>query len=402
MSDTQPGKSPEESTEAAAPAAAEAQGTTKTTVPAPAEPVDAGAPAADALTPVDPRLLVREQGFAGYVTDFKRRIKGGELGSIPVLVGLVVIWAIFETTTGRFLDPSNLTNIAQYIVGPGLIATGIVFVLLLGEIDLSVGSVAGLTAALTSVLAVKQDLNEGLAVLLGLLAAGAIGALHGFFFARIGVPAFVVTLAGFLGWSGLQLYVMGNTLSINNISGGVVQGLNNTYFSDIAAAYGLALVAVAAHLGSQLLDRKRRRAVDLPHRPLSEVLLRSGVVAVLAFATAWMLNQESGLPLGLTVFVGVVVLAAFVLKRTSYGRQVFAVGGGVEAARRAGINVVWVRISVFTISGFLGGLGGLFIASQAGVADSNLGGGDTLMLAIAAAVIGGTSLFGGRGTPGRR
>ncbi|ALM37689.1 sugar ABC transporter permease [Streptomyces sp. FR-008] len=399
MSDTQPGKQPGQSPAAADQAPAEAEGTTKTTVPAPAGPVDASAPAADALTPVDPRLLVREQGFAGYLTDFKRRIKGGELGSIPVLVGLVVIWAIFETTTGRFLDPSNLTNIAQYIVGPGLIATGIVFVLLLGEIDLSVGSVAGLTAALTSVLAVKQDLNEGLAVLLGLLAAGAIGALHGFFFARIGVPAFVVTLAGFLGWSGLQLYVMGNTLSINNISGGVVQGLNNTYFSDIAAAYGLALVAVAAHLGSQLLDRKRRRAVDLPHRPLSEVLLRSGVVAVLAFATAWMLNQESGLPLGLTVFVGVVVLAAFVLKRTSYGRQVFAVGGGVEAARRAGINVVWVRISVFTISGFLGGLGGLFIASQAGVADSNLGGGDTLMLAIAAAVIGGTSLFGGRGTP---
>ncbi|MFD6836160.1 sugar ABC transporter permease [Streptomyces diastaticus] len=399
MSDTQPGKSPEQAPEATTPDPAEAEGATRTAVPAPAEPVDAGAPAAEALTPVDPRLLVREQGFAGYLTDFKRRIKGGELGSIPVLVGLVVIWAIFETTTGRFLDPSNLTNIAQYIVGPGLIATGIVFVLLLGEIDLSVGSVAGLTAALTSVLAVKQELNEGLAVLLGLLAAAAIGALHGFFFARIGVPAFVVTLAGFLGWSGLQLYVMGNTLSINNISGGVVHSLNNTYFSDIAAAYGLALVTVAAHLGSQLLDRRRRRAVELPHRPLSEVLLRSGVVAALAFVTAWMLNQEAGLPLGLTVFVGVVVLAAFVLKRTTYGRQVFAVGGGVEAARRAGINVVWVRISVFTISGFLGGLGGLFIASQAGVADSNLGGGDTLMLAIAAAVIGGTSLFGGRGTP---
>lgn len=171
MSDTQPGKQPGQSPAAADQAPAEAEGTTKTTVPAPAGPVDAGAPATDALTPVDPRLLVREQGFAGYLTDFKRRIKGGELGSIPVLVGLVVIWAIFETTTGRFLDPSNLTNIAQYIVGPGLIATGIVFVLLLGEIDLSVGSVAGLTAALTSVLAVKQDLNEGLAVLLGLLAA---------------------------------------------------------------------------------------------------------------------------------------------------------------------------------------------------------------------------------------
>ncbi|MGW6061412.1 sugar ABC transporter permease [Streptomyces sp. NPDC055189] len=361
--------------------------------------VDAEAPAADAIPAVDPRLLVREQGFAGYLTEFKRKIKGGELGSIPVVTGLIVIWAIFEITTGRFLDPSNLSNIAQYIVGPGLIATGIVFVLLLGEIDLSVGSVAGLTAAISSVLAIKQDVNELLAVLIGLAAAGAIGALHGFFFAKIGVPAFVVTLAGFLGWSGLQLYVLGNTLSLNNISDGIIYNLNNYYFSDVAAAYGLATVAVAAYAYSQWSQRVRRKAADLPHRPVSELALRTAVVAVLAYVVAFVLNQEDGLPLGLTVFVGVVVLASFVLRRTNYGRQVFAVGGGVEAARRAGINVVWIRISVFTVSGFLGGLGGLFIASQSGVADSNLGGGDTLMLAIAAAVIGGTSLFGGRGTP---
>ncbi|MER5253147.1 MULTISPECIES: sugar ABC transporter permease [unclassified Streptomyces] len=361
--------------------------------------VDAEAPAADAIPAVDPRLLVREQGFAGYLTEFKRKIKGGELGSIPVVTGLIVIWAIFEITTGRFLDPSNLSNIAQYIVGPGLIATGIVFVLLLGEIDLSVGSVAGLTAAISSVLAIKQDVNEGLAVVIGLAAAAAIGALHGFFFARIGVPAFVVTLAGFLGWSGLQLYVLGNTLSLNNISDGIIYNLNNYYFSDVAAAYGLATVAVAAYGYSQWSQRVRRKAADLPHRPVSELALRTAVVAVLAYVVAFVLNQEDGLPLGLTVFVAVVVLASFVLRRTNYGRQVFAVGGGVEAARRAGINVVWIRISVFTISGFLGGLGGLFIASQSGVADSNLGGGDTLMLAIAAAVIGGTSLFGGRGTP---
>lgn len=361
--------------------------------------VDAEAPAADAIPAVDPRLLVREQGFAGYLTEFKRKIKGGELGSIPVVTGLIVIWAIFEITTGRFLDPSNLSNIAQYIVGPGLIATGIVFVLLLGEIDLSVGSVAGLTAAVSSVLAIKQDVNEGLAVIIGLFAAAAIGALHGFFFAKIGVPAFVVTLAGFLGWSGLQLYVLGNTLSLNNISDGIIYNLNNYYFSDVAAAYGLATVAVAAYGYSQWSQRLRRKAADLPHRPVSELALRTAVVAVLAYVVAFVLNQEDGLPLGLTVFVGVVVLASFVLRRTNYGRQVFAVGGGVEAARRAGINVVWIRISVFTISGLLGGLGGLFIASQSGVADSNLGGGDTLMLAIAAAVIGGTSLFGGRGTP---
>ncbi|GAA3140598.1 ABC transporter permease [Streptomyces rectiviolaceus] len=368
------------------------------TVNTPPQKVDAEAPAA-AIPVVDPRLLVREQGFAGYLGEFKRKIKGGELGSIPVVTGLIVIWTIFEITTGRFLDPSNLSNIAQYIVGPGLIATGIVFVLLLGEIDLSVGSVAGLTAAISSVLAIKQDVNEGLAVIIGLAAAAAIGALHGFFFARIGVPAFVVTLAGFLGWSGLQLYVLGNTLSLNNISDGIIYKLNNYYFSDVAAAYGLATVAVVAYGYSQWSQRLRRKAADLPHRPVSELALRTAVVAVLAYVVAFVLNQEDGLPLGLTVFVAVVVLASFVLRRTNYGRQVFAVGGGVEAARRAGINVVWIRISVFTISGFLGGLGGLFIASQSGVADSNLGGGDTLMLAIAAAVIGGTSLFGGRGTP---
>lgn len=369
------------------------------TVNTPPQKVDAEAPAADAIPVVDPRLLVREQGFAGYFSEFKRKIKGGELGSIPVVTGLIVIWAIFEITTGRFLDPSNLSNIAQYIVGPGLIATGIVFVLLLGEIDLSVGSVAGLTAAISSVLAIKQDLNEGLAVIVGLAAAAAIGGLHGFFFARVGVPAFVVTLAGFLGWSGLQLYVLGNTLSLNNISDGIIYKLNNYYFSDVAAAYGLATVAVAAYGYSQWSQRSRRKAADLPHRPVSELTLRTAVVAVLAYVVAFVLNQEDGLPLGLTVFVAVVVIASFVLRRTNYGRQVFAVGGGVEAARRAGINVVWIRISVFTVSGFLGGLGGLFIASQSGVADSNLGGGDTLMLAIAAAVIGGTSLFGGRGTP---
>ncbi len=364
-----------------------------------AEGPAAEAPAADAGPAVDPRLLVREQGFAGYLTEFKRKIKGGELGSIPVVLGLIVIWAIFEITTGRFLDPANLSNIAQYIVGPGLIATGIVFVLLLGEIDLSVGSVAGLTAALTSVLAIKQDVNEALAVLIGLLAAAAIGALHGFFFAKIGVPAFVVTLAGFLGWSGLQLSVLGNTLSLNNISDGVVYSLNNTYFDDIAAAYGLATVCVVGYALAQLAERRRRQAVDLPHRPISELSLRTGAVAALAFTAAYVLNQSRGLPLGLTIFLGTVMLASFVLRRTRYGRTVFAVGGNAEAARRAGISVVTVRISVFAISGFLGGLGGLFIASQSGVADSNLGGGNMLMIAIAAAVIGGTSLFGGRGTP---
>ncbi|MDG4857897.1 sugar ABC transporter permease [Streptomyces sp. T-3] len=365
----------------------------------PHQVVDAEAPAPDAIPAVDPRLLVREQGFAGYLIDFKRKIKGGELGSLPVIIGLIVIWTIFESSTGRFLEPSNVNNIAQYIAGPGLIATGIVFVLLLGEIDLSVGSVAGLTAAVTSVLAIKQGYNELLAVLIGLVGAALIGAIHGFFFAKIGVPAFVVTLAGFLGWNGLQLYVLDDTLSLNNLSDGVVYTLNNYHFEDVAAAYGLAAVGVACYALTQWSERRRRKAADLPHRPVSELVLRTAVIAVLVFVPAYAFNQYQGLPLGVTIFLGAVLLASFVLRRTNYGRQIFAVGGGVEAARRAGINVAWIRISVFTISGFLGGLGGLFIASQQGTADSTLGAGNTLMIAIAAAVIGGTSLFGGRGTP---
>ncbi|WP_415949054.1 sugar ABC transporter permease [Streptomyces sp. KLOTTS4A1] len=355
------------------------------------------APGADPA--VDPRLLVREQGFAGYLGEFKRKIRGGELGAVPVVCGLIIIWGIFEFTTGRFLDPNNLSNISQYIVGPGLISVGIVFVLLLGEIDLSVGSVAGVTAAISSVLAIKQGVNEGLAVLLGLLAAAAIGAVHGFFFAKIGVPAFVVTLAGMLGWQGLQLHVLGDTLSLNNLSDGVVHTLNNYYFEDIAVAYGLAAVGAAGILLTALRERARRKAVDLPHRQMPEIVLRTGVLSAVLFAAAWVYNQYKGLPLGITIFVGIVVLASYVLRRTNYGRQVFAVGGGIEAARRAGINVAWIRISVFTTSGFLAGLGGLFVASQSGVADSTLGGGNTLPLVIAAAVIGGTSLFGGRGTP---
>ncbi|MGW0823101.1 sugar ABC transporter permease [Streptomyces sp. NPDC002845] len=377
-----------------------AAGTTEAVATATDEHIVENPEAADGAIPaVDPRLLVREEGLAGYFNEFKRKIRGGELGAVPVVSGLIVIWAIFEFTTGRFLEPSNLTNIAQYIVGPGLMATGIVFVLLLGEIDLSVGSIAGVTAAASAVMAVKNGMNETLAVLIAVVGAALIGALHGFFFAKIGVPAFVVTLAGFLGWSGLQLSVLGNTLSLNNIPDGVVHSLNNTYFSNIAWANTAATVAVALHLLSQLSEQRRRKAVDLPHRPLSEIALRSGVVAALAFGIAAVFNQARGLPLGITIFISIVVLASFVLRRTRYGRQVFAVGGGIEAARRAGINVALIRISVFTISGTLAGLGGLFIASQSGVSDSSLGGGNMLMIAIAAAVIGGTSLFGGRGTP---
>ncbi|MGK4580676.1 sugar ABC transporter permease [Kitasatospora sp. HPMI-4] len=348
---------------------------------------------------VDPRLLVREAGFAGYVEEFKRRMKSGDLGSVPVVLGLILIAAIFQGLTGNFLNPDNLTNITKWIAGPGLIAVGIVFVLLLGEIDLSLGSVAGVSAAIASVLSVRSGINEWLAILIAIGAAVGMGALHGFFFAKIGVPSFVVTLAGLLTWSGLQMYVLGDKGTVNLINDGVIANLD-TYFlgdGDVFYAWALAVLGTVLFAAGQVLDHRRRAAAQLPARPMSEIWLRTAVVAVISLVAAYVLNQNQGLPLPLVIFLAVVVIGDFVLRRTGYGRQVFAVGGGVEAARRAGINVAWVRISVYMVSAGMAALGGLFIASQQGSGDKLLGSGNVLMNSIAAVVIGGTSLFGGRG-----
>ncbi|MCX5143603.1 MULTISPECIES: sugar ABC transporter permease [unclassified Streptomyces] len=349
---------------------------------------------------VDPRLLIREEGFKGYWSEFTRKVRGGELGSLPVFVGLIVIAIVFQLQNSNFLSAGSVANIAVYSSGLGIMAVGIVFVLLLGEIDLSVGSVAGVGAATWAVLNVNHGWPEWLAIVTAILAGTVLGALHGFFFAKIGVPAFVVTLAGFLGWSGLQDWMMGGEGSINTPSGSVVENLTNYFFEDKGVGYGLALVAVLAYAASLLVDSKRRKAANLPARPMAEIVLRTGVVAVLCFVVAYVLNEPAGargLPLALVLFLAVLVVADFVARRTTFGRQVFAVGGSPEAARRAGISVDRIRITVFALSGTLGAFGGLFIASLSGGATKSVGGGNTLMLVIAAAVIGGTSLFGGRG-----
>ncbi|WP_101385323.1 MULTISPECIES: sugar ABC transporter permease [Kitasatospora] len=346
---------------------------------------------------VDPRLLVREQGLSGYLGEFQRKVRSGDLGSLPVVLGLILIAIIFQSLNSRFLTAGNLSNIALYLAGPGLIAVGIVFVLLLGEIDLSLGSLAGASAAIAAVAAVQHGLNEWLAMLLAVGCALVIGALHGFFFAKLGVPAFVVTLAGFLAWNGLQGEVMGSKGTLNNIPDGVIAKLDNYFFNDVAVAYGVAVVGVAGYLIAALLGAKNRRQAGLPARSVTEITVRAAALAVLAFGVAYMFNQDRGLPLALVVLLAVVIGSDFVLRRTRYGRQVFAVGGGIEAARRAGISVSRVRITVYMISAGLAAVGGLFLASQQGSADKLLGGGNVLMDAIAAAVIGGTSLFGGRG-----
>jgi D-xylose transport system permease protein len=353
--------------------------------------------AAAAVTAVDPRLLVREQGFAGYAAEFKRKMKAGDLGSIPVVLGLVIIWIIFQSLNSNFLTAGNLSDISVAMVGTGMIAVGIVFVLLLGEIDLSVGSVSGVAGAAFAVLNVTHGMNEWLAFVLAILTGTVAGAIHGFVFARIGVPAFAVTLAGLLFWNGFMLRILGDNGTINLDSNGLVAKLTSYYFTDVAAAYALAIGVTAVFFLTSFYGNKRREAAGVPSRPLSETILRTALLAIVSFAVAITYNQYKGLPLAVVIFIAVLLITDFVLRRTAYGRKIFALGGSVEASRRAGINVEMVRISVFAISGTFAAIGGLFIASKIASANQGAGAGDLLMNAIAAAVIGGTSLFGGRG-----
>jgi D-xylose transport system permease protein len=353
--------------------------------------------AAAAIPAVDPRLLVQEEGLRGYLTEFGRRMRSGELGSVPVVAALIIIWVIFGFANDRFLTADNFSTIAQVIVGTGMMSLGIVFVLLLGEIDLSVSYVGGVAGAVYALLTVNHGMSEGLAFIIAIASGAVLGLVHGWFFAKVGVPAFVVTLAGFLAWNGLMLQLLGKHGTINLRADGLLSQLYNYTFEDVAFAYGLALVATLLYLAFALLDASRRRKAGIPARPTTDIVVKTVALAVLSFVAAYILNQSTGMLLDLLIFLVFVVVGDLVLRRTTYGRQIFAVGGGIEAARRAGINVDWVRISVFMISGTLAAIGGLFLAGQVNSAQSSAGGGITLMVAIAATVIGGTSLFGGRG-----
>lgn len=279
-----------------------------------------------------------------------------------------------------------------------MIAVGIVFVLLIGEIDLSVGSLAGLGGAVFASLNVNLGMPEWLAVIIAVICGTAAGAVHGFSFARIGVPAFVVTLAGLLAWNGLMLILLGTETSINFSETGLVAALTSRYFGAPAVTYGLAALATAAYLLASYRERRRRAAAGMPYRPMGEIWARTALLAVAAFTAVHVLDRFEGLPLALLIFLGVLVVSDLFLRRTTYGRQVLALGGGEEAARRAGVDVTRVRISVFMVSGTLAAVGGLFVASRLTSASQVPGSGMLLINSVAAAVIGGTSLFGGRGS----
>ncbi|GAB3461569.1 ABC transporter permease [Streptomonospora sediminis] len=352
--------------------------------------------AADPAFEQDPRLLVTRTSPASLLAALQRRVRGGELGPLPVIVGLIVISVVFQLMHERFLSPQNLSNLTVQVAAVGLMTTGVIMVLLLGEIDLSIGSVAGASAAVLAVLSVRMGVPEWAAILAAVGTGLVIGILHGTMFAKVGVPAFVVTLAGLLGWQGLQLQLLGSDGTINISDDGLIASLTHTFFVP-AFGWGIAAVAVAVFVVFTLIGERRRAAAGLMAKPPMEIAVRSLALAVPVFGAVFILNQYKGVPLAFLIFVGFVVAFDLMLRKTRYGRMVFAVGGGAEAARRAGINVDLVRISVFALASMLSAIGGILLVSRSFSASLDTAAGEELMMGIAAAVIGGTSLFGGRG-----
>jgi D-xylose transport system permease protein len=345
----------------------------------------------------DPRVIEDSAGLRGIVADYRRRLRGGDIGQLPVIVGLVVIGAIFQiTTNGVFLTPFNLVNLTLQMAATGTIAIGIVMVLLLGEIDLSVGVVSGVCAGIMAVLSVNHDLPGPLAVGAGLLAGAAIGALQGAWITWFGIPSFVVTLAGLLSWQGALLSVLGRTGTINLVDP-FITALAGTYLHGPAAWAAAALFLAYIALGP-ILTRRSRQAAGLTVPPLGVVVIRSIAITVVVVVIVAVLDSDRGIGSALLFLLGAIIIMDFVLQRVRFGRMIYAIGGNAEAARRAGIPVRRVRVIVFMLASLFAAWGGILGASRLLAVNQSAGAGPVLVNAIAAAVIGGTSLFGGRGS----
>ncbi|MGL5819620.1 MAG: sugar ABC transporter permease [Phycicoccus sp.] len=342
--------------------------------------------------------LIASQGVSGWLSATLSRLRSGDLGSLPVVVGLVLIWGVFYALNPAFLSSRNLVNLTIQMVPVGVIAIGIVLVLLLGEIDLSVGSMSGLSAAVLAVMFV----NNGVSIWLSLLAALGVGALsgllYGLLFNRFGVPSFVITLAGLLALLGLQLRVLGTDGTINiPFESSLVRFASQQFLPD-TVSFALALALPALYLLTRLRANARRSEAGLSTVPVVMLAVRTGGLAALLLVAVAVLGRDRGVSVMVLTFLGLVVVMDLAIRRTTWGRSVLAIGGNVEAARRAGINVRRVYLSVFTLCSTFAALGGILAAARLASANQSSGGGDTNLNAIAAAVIGGTSLFGGRGS----
>ncbi len=323
----------------------------------------------------------------------------GDLGFLPVLFTLVVVVIFFTATTqGLFLTPYNLSNLAQQIAEIGVVGLGSILVLLLGEIDLSVAAVAVLCAVIMAICSERLNYPAWLAITIALLAGALIGAINGFFVAIVRIPAFIVTLAGSIAYSGLLLALLNGqaTLPIRN---SFIVGIAGSPFSFLPDIYGvgLPLLAVVIYATALLLGRAKRLRLGLRTESLSRTIVQIITVAVIVGVAVAAFESYNGVPYSTALFFGLIILFWLVLTKTAFGRHIYAVGGNREAARRSGINVVGIRIAVFTLCSLLAAVGGIIEASRGNSVASQIS--PSLLLdAIAAAVIGGVSLFGGRGS----
>ena len=318
------------------------------------------------------------------------------LGSLRVFIVLAIIWIIFQTQNDNFLSSFNLTNLVLQIAGVGMISIGVTLILLLGEIDLSVGAVSGLAAAVMAVLNVKHGWSPYTAIAAALAAGFAIGLLNGFFVTQFGIPSFVVTLAGLLAWQGALLKVLGDTGTVN-ITDEKILGLTSTFYGDVVA-WILAIIVIGAFAASGLNERRQRAKAGLAPPNLTSFLLSLVAVAAGTIAAILILTSDRGLPLAGLILIGFCALLVFITERTVWGRHLFAVGGNDEAARRSGIRVRRVRMTVFCLASMFAAAGGILLAARLQAVNQSSGGSDLLLLSIAGPVIAGTSLFGGRGS----
>jgi D-xylose transport system permease protein len=341
----------------------------------------------------------------GAATDYWSRVKAGDIGSLPAVLGLVVLCLVFGSMSSVFLTPGNFANLITQAAAVIVIAMGLVFVLLLGEIDLSAGYTAGVTGAVLVILIT----NEGQPWYIALIASIAVGALLGFVLgslvARLGIPSFVVTLAAFLAFQGILLLLAGEGGTIR-IEDPTILAVENSNMSPTVSWIFFLIVAVAYVLSGLSSMNSRRKAGLKTELKKLWIIKTAGLLLITGLAV-FALNLErsnnpdlvslKGIPYVVPVILLLLVIGTFVLGRTAFGRHIYAVGGNAEAARRAGIDVKRIRIAAFMICSSLAAIAGMIFASRQNSVSPTTGGSSTLLYAVGAAVIGGTSLFGGKG-----
>ncbi|GAA1945857.1 sugar ABC transporter permease [Microbacterium aquimaris] len=326
-----------------------------------------------------------------------RRMRDGERPVFPIVVALVVIWVILGFASPAFWAPENLVNLSLQSVSTGIIALGVVIVLLIGQIDLSVGAVSGLAAAIAAVTAMSWGWPLAIAVVSALAVGAIIGVLYGVLIARVGLPGFVLTLAGLLIATGLQWQILGDAGSINLPFDSWLVRFTQTAFVPTPVAWVLVTLAVVGTAVPRVIARRRRRAADLGAESVGAIALKTLLVAVLLAVPVAYLSQARGVGWSVVLFVALVWAADILLRRTRWGRGIRAIGGDHHAARLAGVPVRRIVVSAFVACSTLAALGGVLAAGRLAAANQSSGGGELFLIAIAAAIVGGTSLYGGRG-----